>query len=279
MQSDPLVKSETPLVNDASEPGTAPFGYLQVPENEKVDWVRRHFNTVAEKYDFMNTLLSFGIHYVWKEIAVKMMALREGDRVLDVCGGTADLSLYAARDVGASGLITLCDINWKMMEIGRPKVGSSPYAQRITYIQGDAEKLPLADSTFDAAMVGFGIRNLTHMESGFEEMYRVLKPQGKLMCLEFSQPITPWFRYLYDFYSFYLMPVIGKVLVGSRRAYTYLPESIRLFPEPDELKSILENIGFSQVTYRRFTNGIAVAHLGMKRGERMNENRHEAELG
>jgi demethylmenaquinone methyltransferase/2-methoxy-6-polyprenyl-1,4-benzoquinol methylase len=267
MQSDPLVKSETPLVNHSSEPGTAPFGYLRVPENEKVDWVRRHFNTVAEKYDFMNTLLSFGIHYVWKEIAVKMMALREGDRVLDVCGGTADLSLYAARDVGASGLVTLCDINWKMMEIGRPKVDSSPYARRITYIQGDAEKLPLADSTFDAAMVGFGIRNLTHMERGFGEMCRVLKPQGKLMCLEFSQPITPWFRYLYDFYSFYLMPVIGKVLVGSRRAYTYLPESIRLFPEPDELKSILENIGFSQVTYRRFTNGIAVAHLGMKRSE------------
>ncbi len=272
MQSDPPVKSETPLSDRPSAPGTAAFGYLQVPEEEKVDWVRRHFNTVAEKYDFMNTLLSFGIHYLWKEIAVKMMALREGDRVLDLCGGTADLSLYAARDVGASGLITLCDINWKMMEFGRPKVDSSAYARRITYVQGDAEKLPLGDATFDAAMVGFGIRNLTHMEMGFKEMYRVLKPQGKLMCLEFSQPVTPWFRYLYDFYSFYLMPVIGKVLVGSRRAYTYLPESIRLFPDPDELKSILENIGFSQVTYRRFTNGIAVAHLGIKGVKRPDEN-------
>ena len=251
-------------MNHNSETGMTHFGYLHVPEREKVDWVRRHFNTVAEKYDFMNTLLSFGIHYLWKRIAVKMMALREGDRVLDVCGGTADLSLLAGREVGASGLVTLCDINWKMMESGRPKVASSPYGRRIVYLQADAEKLPLADNTYDAAMVGFGIRNLTQMEKGFEEMFRVLKAQGKLMCLEFSQPITPWFRSLYDFYSFYMMPAMGKLLVGSRRAYTYLPESIRLFPDPDGLKTILEDIGFTQVHYRRLTNGIAVIHVGTK---------------
>ena len=264
MQANPLVKSETPLVNYPTEPGMAHFGYLNVPEREKVDWVRSHFNTVAEKYDFMNTLLSFGIHYLWKKIAVKMMALQEGDRVLDLCGGTGDLSLFAAREVGASGLVTLCDINWKMMESGRPKVDASPYGQRITYLQADAEHLPLADNTYSAAMVGFGIRNLTHMERGFEEMFRVLKAQGKLMCLEFSQPITPWFRSLYDLYSFYLMPVLGKVLAGSRRAYTYLPESIRLFPDPEGLKVILEEIGFTRVHYRRLTNGIAVIHVGTK---------------
>jgi demethylmenaquinone methyltransferase / 2-methoxy-6-polyprenyl-1,4-benzoquinol methylase len=264
MPSDPHKKPETLQGKHTPPSGTASFGFLRVPESEKVDWVRRHFNTVAEKYDFMNTLLSFGIHYVWKKIAVDMMALGAGDRILDVCGGTADLALFAARHIGPSGLVTLCDINWKMMEIGRPKVESSPYAGVITYLQGDAEQLPVASSKFDAAMVGFGIRNLTHMEKGFEEIYRVLKPGGKLMCLEFSEPVTPWFRALYDFYSFYLMPAIGKVLAGSRRAYTYLPESIRLFPGPDELKAILEQIGFSQVTYRRFTNGIAVAHLGIK---------------
>jgi demethylmenaquinone methyltransferase / 2-methoxy-6-polyprenyl-1,4-benzoquinol methylase len=251
-------------VNRNSEPGMAHFGYLHVPERDKVDWVRRHFNTVAEKYDFMNTLLSFGIHYLWKHIAVKMMALREGERVLDVCGGTADLSLFAAHQVGASGLVTLCDINWKMMASGRPKVDASPCRQRISYVQADAEQLPLGSNSYDAAMVGFGIRNLTHMEKGFEEMYRVLKPQGRLMCLEFSHPITPWFRSLYDCYSFYLMPLLGKILVGSRRAYTYLPESIRLFPDPDGLKAILENIGFTRVHYRRLTDGIAVLHMATK---------------
>lgn len=255
---------EMSLVNHNSEPPMTHFGYLDVPEREKVDWVRRHFNTVAEKYDFMNTLLSFGIHYLWKRLAVRMMDLRDGDRVLDICGGTADLSLLAAREVGASGLVTLCDINWKMMESGRPKVAASPWGQRITYLQADAELLPLASCTYDAAMVGFGIRNLTHMERGFEEMFRVLKPQGRFMCLEFSQPITPWFRSLYDLYSFYLMPALGKLLVGSRRAYTYLPESIRLFPDPDGLKAVLENIGFTRVHYRRLTNGIAVIHIGTR---------------
>ena len=260
----PSHNSETLLVDHNSPSGLTHFGFLDVPEREKVAWVRQHFNTVAEKYDFMNTLLSFGIHYLWKRLAVRMMALREGDRVLDVCGGTADLSLLAARQVGPTGLVTLCDINWKMMASGRPKVAASPWGRHITYLQADAELLPLENDCYDAVMVGFGIRNLTHMEKGFEEMFRVLKPQGKIMCLEFSHPITPWFRCLYDLYSFFLMPALGKLLVGSRRAYTYLPESIRLFPGPDGLKAILETIGFRQVHYRRLTNGIAVIHLGTK---------------
>ncbi|HOV88324.1 MAG TPA: bifunctional demethylmenaquinone methyltransferase/2-methoxy-6-polyprenyl-1,4-benzoquinol methylase UbiE [Syntrophobacteraceae bacterium] len=246
------------------ETGLTPFGYLRVPEEEKVSWVRRHFNTVASRYDFMNTLLSLGTHYIWKRLAVDLMNLGEGDRVLDVCGGTADLSLLAARQVGPTGRVVLYDINWAMMASGRPKVASSPYARNIVYVQGDAESIALESETFDAAMVGFGIRNLTHMERGFREMHRVLRPGGKFMCLEFSEPTPPWFRSLYDFYSFYVMPFLGQVLAGCRHAYTYLPESIRLFPSPDGLKSILEETGFSHVTYRRFTNGIAVVHLGIK---------------
>jgi demethylmenaquinone methyltransferase / 2-methoxy-6-polyprenyl-1,4-benzoquinol methylase len=152
-----------------------------------------------------------------------------------------------------------------MMVTGMPKVWDSPYAQRIAYIQGDAESLSLESGSFNAAMVGFGIRNLTHMEEGFREMHRVLKPGGKLMCLEFSHPVTPWFRALYDFYSFYIMPALGKILGGSQPAYTYLPESIRLFPDADELKRILERIGFARVGYRRLTDGIAVVHVGVKR--------------
>lgn len=248
----------------AMDDGVVDFGYLKVPESEKVHWVRRHFNTVAAKYDFMNTLLSFGVHYLWKRLAVEMMDLREGQRVIDVCGGTADLSLLAARRVGATGRVVLYDINWAMMVAGRPKVERSGFGDRIDHVQGDAERLAFADGSFDAAMVGFGIRNLTHMEAGFGEMHRVLKPGGKLMCLEFSEPVTPWFRALYDFYSFHIMPALGSLLAGCRHAYTYLPESIRLFPDPPELKRLLEAMGFHHVVYRRLTNGIAVIHTCVK---------------
>jgi demethylmenaquinone methyltransferase / 2-methoxy-6-polyprenyl-1,4-benzoquinol methylase len=242
------------------------FGYLTIPEKEKVEWVRRHFNSVARKYDSMNTLLSLGIHYQWKRMAVRMMGLRAGDRVLDVCGGTGDLSQMAAEQTGPSGQIMLYDINWEMMNAGRPKTQDLPNAGMVSLTQGDAEHIAFPDNSFDAAMVGFGIRNLTHFANGFREMHRVLKTGGTFMCLEFSEPVTPWFRCLYDFYSFHIMPLIGKVLAGCQPAYTYLPESIRLFPNPDELKQILEEIGLRDVTYRRFTDGIAVVHLGKKAG-------------
>jgi demethylmenaquinone methyltransferase/2-methoxy-6-polyprenyl-1,4-benzoquinol methylase len=151
-----------------------------------------------------------------------------------------------------------------MMATGRPKVESSPMGERIWYVQGDAERISFPDAHFDAAMVGFGIRNLTHMEAGLAEMHRVLKPGGNMMCLEFSEPTSAWFRYLYDFYSFHIMPLVGKVLAGSKQAYTYLPESIRLFPAPDELAATFAGIGFSRVTYRRLTNGIACVHVATK---------------
>jgi demethylmenaquinone methyltransferase/2-methoxy-6-polyprenyl-1,4-benzoquinol methylase len=244
---------------------TANFGYRLVPEEEKMKWVERHFNCVASRYDLGNTLLSFGIHYLWKRTAVKMMGLKPGDKVIDVCGGTADLALMAAGYIGKTGRIVVYDINRSMLEVGKPKVLESPFADQILYVQGDAECISFPDNSFDAAMVGFGIRNLTHMEKGFEEMHRVLKPGGKLMCLEFSQPTARWFRWLYDTYSFYIMPAVGEMLVGSRLAYTYLPESIRLFPSPEQLSAKLEGIGFERVAYRRLTNGISVIHLGVRR--------------
>jgi len=245
---------------------TAHFGFRKIPAPEKVNWVRDHFDTVAQKYDVMNTLLSFGIHYLWKRKAIRLLGLRPGDRVIDVCGGTGDLSILAVKKVHPSGKVVLYDINRLMMETGKGKSSNRASREKILYVQGDAEKLSFGSQRFDAAMVGFGIRNLTHMENGLREMYRLLKPGGRFMCLEFSEPTNPFFRRLYDFYSFKIMPLLGALLVGSRQAYTYLPESIRMFLSPQKLSPILEEIGFSQVTYRKLTNGIAVIHLGLKNG-------------
>ena len=212
----------------------------------------------------MNTVLSFGLHYLWKRWAVERMRLAPGDRVLDVCGGTADLSILAARAVGPEGRVILYDINRAMIEGGRPKVKMASVSGWVDYVQGDAECLSFPEGHFDAAMVGFGIRNVTRMEKGFSEMHRVLKPGGKLMCLEFSLPVSRWFGRLYDFYSFQIMPLAGKVLAGTMEAYLYLPESIRKFPPPEELSTMLGQIGFSRVSYQRVTDGIAVIYTGIK---------------
>jgi len=181
-----------------------------------------------------------------------------------VCGGTGDLSILAARAVGPKGRVVLYDINRAMIEGARPKVSRASLADRIISVQGDAESLSLPEGRFDAAMVGFGIRNLTHMQRGLAEMYRVLKPGGWMMCLEFSIPTSSWFRFLYDIYSFHIMPLAGKLLAGTREAYLYLPVSIRKFPPPYEFAAMLKEVGFSKVTYRSLTNGIAVIYTGVK---------------
>jgi len=212
----------------------------------------------------MNTLLSFGIHHIWKRIAVRMLELSSGDRVLDVCGGTGDLAILAAGAVSPTGHVTLYDFSSAMINAGRFKKNNSSIRKRIQYVSGDVQQISFQDESFDAAMVGFGIRNVIDMKKGFEEMYRVLKPGGKMMCLEFSKPDSPFFRLLYDYYSFYIIPFLGKAITGSVQAYTHLPESIRTFPSPDELTDILKNIGFLHVTHRKLTNGIAVIHLAKK---------------
>ncbi len=212
----------------------------------------------------MNTLLSFGIHHIWKRIAVRMLELNSEDRVLDVCGGTGDLAILAAGAVSPAGRVTLYDFSSAMINAGRFKKNNLPIRKRIQYIQGDIQQISFQDESFDAAMVGFGIRNVIDMKKGFKEMYRVLKPGGKMMCLEFSRPTSPLFRMLYDYYSFYIIPFLGKAITGSVQAYTHLPESIRTFPSPDELTDILNNIGFLHVTHKKLTNGIAVIHLAIK---------------
>lgn len=240
------------------------FGFQRVAVDEKAGRVLNHFNSIARHYDFMNSLLSFGIHHIWKRLAVRMMDLAPGNRVLDVCGGTGDLAILAAKATGVDGRVVIYDINRAMMKAGLHKVAGRGIEPRIRYVQGDAESISFPGAEFDAVMVGFGIRNVTNMNNGFKEMFRVLKPGGKMMCLEFSKPTFAPFRWLYDIYSFYIMPLLGEWIAGSRTAYTHLPETIRMWPLPDELTKILKEIGFSDVSHRKLTNGIAVIHLAVK---------------
>ncbi len=244
---------------------TAYFGFQKVAAAEKQPRVARHFDAVARRYDLMNSLLSFGIHHAWKRTAVRMLGLAPEAKVLDVCGGTADLAILAARSAGPAGRVAVYDINRTMMSYGRPKAAAARLENRIDFVQGNAEALSFPDARFDAAMVGFGIRNVTHMKRAFAEMHRVLKPGGKLMCLEFSKPAWPVFRWIYDLYSFYVMPLLGRLIADNRAGYLLLTESIRLFPTPRELAKVLSDIGFSDVRFRRLTNGIAVIHIGTKK--------------
>lgn len=236
----------------------------EIDDRKKANLILGYFNSVAQNYDMMNTLLSFGIHHIWKRIAVRMLELNREDRVLDVCGGTGDLAILAAGAVSSAGHVTLYDFSSAMINAGRLKKNNSSIRKRVQYIQGDAQQISFQDESFGAVMIGFGIRNVIDMKKAFKEMYRVLKPGGKMMCLEFSRPTSPLFRMLYDYYSFYIIPFLGKAITGSVQAYTHLPESIRTFPSPDELTDILNNIGFLHVTHKKLTNGIAVIHLAKK---------------
>ena len=246
-------------------------GHQEIPSREansgkvKSSDILKHFHTIAHKYDFMNTFLSFGIHHLWKRRAVKMIGLRENSLVIDICGGTGDLARCAARSMQYRGQIVLYDINSAMMRKGMEKIRKIGLEDHIHCIQGNAEALSFPSHLFDAAMIGFGIRNVTHRELCLREIYRVLKPGGKFMCLDFSLPTTPWFRSFYDFYSFRVIPLLGKYIAGSREAYLHLPESIRQFPPPPVFTDMIRKAGFSGVSHTPMTNGIVVVYLGHKR--------------
>jgi demethylmenaquinone methyltransferase/2-methoxy-6-polyprenyl-1,4-benzoquinol methylase len=232
------------------------------PNKSKI--VRKYFNSIALKYDLMNTLLSFGIHYLWKQKTIKEGNLKKGSLVIDLCGGTADLSISAGKIIGHKGKVVLYDFSLKMIESGIDKVKKNDLSDRITPVCGNAEIISFPDNTFDTALIGFGLRNLSDIEKGLNDIHRVLKPGSSLICLEFSQPASPWFRRFYDFYSSNILPFAGKIITGSEEAYTYLHDSIRDFPLPDELSQIMRQSGFKKVTYKRLTNGIAVIHIATK---------------
>ena len=237
------------------------FGFEQVAEAEKARRVAEVFTSVAQRYDLMNDLMSGGLHRAWKAFTIARSGVREGSRVLDVAGGTGDLSLAFARKVGPRGQVWLTDINNAMLTCGRDRLCDKGHLLPVT--QCDAEHLPFPEDYFDCVTVAFGLRNMTHKDAALAEMYRVLRPGGRLLVLEFShvwKPLAP----LYDFYSFKVIPRIGEVVTQDEASYRYLAESIRMHPDQESLRKMMEQVGFENVKYDNLTLGVVALHCGFK---------------
>lgn len=247
-----------------NEEKTTHFGFSEVPESEKADRVAGVFHSVAAQYDLMNDLMSFGIHRVWKQITIESSAVRSGYSVLDLAGGTGDLASAFAKRVGDQGRVVLADINAAMLSVGRDKLIDKGQYSAIEWVQADAEKLPFADKTFDCVTIAFGLRNVTRKEEALKSIYRVIKPGGRLLVLEFSKPVSPLLAQLYDRYSFDLLPKMGKWVTGDADSYQYLAESIRKHPDQDTLQSMMETAGFEQASYTNLTGGVVALHKGLR---------------
>ncbi len=243
---------------------TTHFGFKEVPKEEKVKMVRGVFDSVADQYDIMNDLMSFGIHRIWKKIAVQLANVREGDKVLDLAGGTGDLTTLFEKRVGPKGQVVLADINASMLRTGRNRLIDKGLVGNIQYAQVNAECLPFEDNTFDCVCIGFGLRNVTDKDAALKSMYRVLKPGGRVIILEFSHPVDKITEKVYDFYSFKLLPKIGALVAKDEESYRYLAESIRMHPKQEELKQMMENAGFERCEYFNMNQGIVAVHRGYK---------------
>ncbi len=246
------------------EERTTHFGFRAVPAAEKAARVRDVFDSVARNYDVMNDVMSFGIHRLWKRFTVARTGLRPGDRVLDVAGGTGDLARGLSRRVGPSGLVALTDINAAMLRRGRSRMVDAGAAAGMVYAQADAERLPFDDETFDCVTIGFGLRNVTDKPAALAEMQRVLRPGGRLLVLEFSQPTLPGLKGVYDVYSFRVLPAMGRAIARDADSYRYLAESIRMHPDQETLQEMMEDAGFENTRYHNLTGGIVALHRGYK---------------
>jgi len=247
-----------------SEERPTDFGFERVPWHEKARRVRGVFDSVADKYDVMNDLMSVGVHRLWKRFALQLTHLRAGQRALDVAAGTGDLAEGLARQVGERGLVALTDINGAMLERGRDRLIDAGFAQNVCCVQADAERLPFGDSSFHCVTIGFGLRNVTDKSAALASMYRVLKPGGQLVILEFSRPVLPGLQPLYDAYSFRVLPLLGKLVANDEASYRYLAESIRMHPDQERLLDLMRAAGLEGCRYHNLSGGIVAVHRGYK---------------
>lgn len=258
------MSEQSKQTTQAEQDNTTHFGFKQVDKSQKVNMVKDVFHSVAAKYDIMNDLMSFGIHRLWKRFTIDCSGVRAGHKVLDLAGGTGDLTAKFSRIVGDKGQVILADINEAMLKVGRDKLRDMGIVGNVEYVQANAEELPFPDNTFDIITIAFGLRNVTDKDKALASMYRVLKPGGRLLVLEFSKPTNELLNKAYDLYSFHLLPKIGQLVANDADSYQYLAESIRMHPEQEVLKAMMEAVGFEQCTYHNLTGGIVALHRGFK---------------
>jgi demethylmenaquinone methyltransferase/2-methoxy-6-polyprenyl-1,4-benzoquinol methylase len=247
-----------------SDKKTTHFGYKEVETEAKADMVAGVFHSVASRYDLMNDLMSGGVHRIWKRFTIELSGVRKGNAVLDIAGGTGDLASRFSDIVGPEGSVVLADINESMLKVGRDKLIDSGRHSNIECVQADAQSLPFPDDSFDCITIAFGLRNVTDKNAALRSMLRVLKPGGRLLVLEFSKPGNELLSKAYDTYSFKILPVLGKLVANDSESYQYLAESIRMHPDQETLREMMEDAGFSRCEFHNMTGGVVALHKGIK---------------
>ena len=240
------------------------FGFKEVDKEAKASMVADVFHSVASRYDLMNDLMSVGIHRIWKRFTIELSGVRKGNSVLDIAGGTGDLAARFADIVGPEGAVVLADINESMLKVGRDKLLDSGHLGNLEFVQADAQYLPFPDDSFDCITIAFGLRNVTDKDKALRSMLRVLKPGGRLLVLEFSKPQNALLSKAYDAYSFKVLPVMGRLVANDSDSYQYLAESIRVHPDQETLKEMMEDAGFTRCEYHNMTGGVVALHKGIK---------------
>jgi len=240
------------------------FGFREVDKDAKAGMVADVFHSVASRYDLMNDLMSAGIHRIWKRFTIELSGVRKGNTVLDIAGGTGDLAARFADLVGPEGSVVLADINDSMLKVGRDKLLDRGQLGNLEFVQADAQYLPFPDDSFDCITIAFGLRNVTDKDLALRSMLRVLKPGGRLLVLEFSKPHNPVLSKAYDAYSFRVLPLMGRLVANDSDSYQYLAESIRVHPDQETLKEMMEDAGFTRCEYHNMTGGVVALHKGVK---------------